>query len=158
MYFKKISYFKKLSVFLAIAILIWPLMFTYLSPANLGIATFIIYMSDTVILVNKSRKMAYSEYKLIKGTDPTNLKSHCWLISVILIKLLQLNCHWVCAMSMHMYSPLFGLHIDHRLGLIYASIVCYIILDVIYIKCYKKWVTTYVSLSTNEAESILPVT
>lgn len=150
--------FKKIPFFLSIIILIWPCIFVYTSPANNSIITFILYMSDIVTITNKNRKMVYNEYKLIKGTEPTTIKHHLWLISIIILKIVQTNCYWVLIMSIHIYSPIFNTKITRRLFMIYTSIILYILLEGIYQRIYKKWVITYNVVSTNDTELPLTIT
>ena len=150
--------FKKIPFFLSIIILLWPILFTYMSPANNSIITFIFYMADIVTKTNDNRKMVYSEYSLLKGTLPTTAKQHAWLICIILIKIIQLNCYWCLIMSIHIYSPLFNFKITHRLFIIYTSIIVYIFFEGIYQRFYKKWIISYNIVSTNDTELPLTVT
>lgn len=149
--------FKKIPFFLSIIILIWPCIFIYMSPANNYIITFILYMSDIVTITNRNRKMVYSEYKLIKGKEPITITHHIWLISIILLKIVQTNCYWTLIMSIHIYSPIFSTKITQRLFMIYTSIILYILLEGIYQRIYKKWVTLYNVVSTNDTELPLAI-
>ena len=139
---------KQISTPIAIVTFAWPIIFTYTAPANNAIITFIFYMFDLTITVNNARIMVYSEYKLLKGTDPSTFKTHMWLFSVILTKYMQLNCVWLIALSIHLYSPLYT-H-SHRFLLMYISMCIYMMLELTYQKCYKKWVISYGVLSTDD--------
>ena len=75
---------KTLSIYIWLMIAVWPLMYIFLSPVNNAIITFIAFMADFVVHVNKLRKMVYSEYKLIKGTQANSIGVHIWLLFVIL--------------------------------------------------------------------------
>jgi len=148
--------FKKIPFFISLIILIWPILFTYMSPANNSIVTFIFYMADSVTIINTNRKMVYSEYVLIKGIYPSTFKQHVWLISIVILRFIQMNCYWMLIMSIHIYSPLFSFRITHRLVIIYTSIVIYITFEAIYQRFYKKWIISYNVISTNDTE--LPLT
>ena len=99
---------KTLSIYIWLMIGSWPLMYIFLSPVNNAIITFIAFMADFVVHVNKLRKMVYSEYKLIKGTQANSIGVHVWLLFVIFIKLITMTCAWTALVGMHVYSPLYG--------------------------------------------------
>ena len=86
-----------------------------------------------------NRKMVYSEYVLIKGISPSTFKQHVWLITIVILRFIQMNCYWMLIMSIHIYSPLFSFKITHRLVIIYTSIIIYITLEAIYQRFYKKY-------------------
>lgn len=149
---------KKIPFYLAITILILPLSFTYMSPANNSIITFILIMADIVTITNVNRKMVYSEYMLLKGNGPNTVKQHLWLVCVIMFKIIQLICLWTFTMSVHIYSPFFTFKISHRMFIIYTSIILYYLLEGVYFRMYKKWVITYNVVSTNDTEMSLTIT
>lgn len=149
---------KKIPFYLTITILILPLSFTYMSPANNSIITFILIMADIVTITNVNRKMVYLEYMLLKGNSPNTVKQHLWLVCVIMFKIIQLICLWTFTMSVHIYSPFFSFKISHRMFIIYTSIILYYLLEGVYFRMYKKWVITYNAVSTNDTEMSLTIT
>jgi len=130
--------FKKIPFFLSVLILILPTLFTYFSPANNFIITFMFYMGDTVTSFNSVRIMVYSEYFLLKGSQPKSIQHNIWLISVIGMKIVQMNCYWMVVLSIHIYSPFYNFHIKHRLVFIHSFIVVHVLLEYIYIKKHIK--------------------
>ena len=73
---------KTLSIYLWCAIFIWPLIHYTISPANQAILTFIAFMCDFVVTLNKNRLMVYSEYKLIKSIKNISLRRKLKLTTV----------------------------------------------------------------------------
>ena len=143
---------KTLSIYIWLMIAAWPLMYILLSPVNNAIITFIAFMADFVVHVNKLRKMVYSEYKLIKGTQVTSVAVHIWLLFVISIKLVTMTCAWTALVGMHVYSPLYGWTNKNRVIMIYISFVLEIFCNGLYHRCYKKWIISYNVVSTDDAE------
>jgi hypothetical protein len=148
----------KIFYFLFCMFMSWPILFTYLSPANNSIITFIFYICDHLTVLKKNIKMVHSEYVLLNGHEPKALQVHIWLCFIVLIKIIQLNCCWIVAMAVHLYSPLFNIHINHRLVMIYFFIVLYYLMESLYIRYYKTWIVKYNVVSTNDAEVAIDVT
>jgi len=143
---------KTLSIYIWLMIATWPLLYTLLTPVNNAIITFIAYMADLVVHVNKTRKMVYSEYSLVKGTKPNTFMVHMWLIFVIILKLITMTCAWTGLIGMHVYSPLYGWNNKNRVVMIYISFAIEILCNGIYNRCYKKWMISYNVISTDDAE------
>ena len=133
---------------------VWPILYICLTPVNNAIITFIAYMADLVVHVNKLRKMVYSEYHLIKGIEAKSITVHIWLLFVIFLKILTMTCAWTALIGMHVYSPLYGWSNHSRVIMIYASFAIEMMSNAIYHRCYKKWIISYNVVSTDDAEII----
>ena len=144
---------KTLSIYIWLAIFLWPLLHYTVSPANQAILTFIAFMCDFVVTLNKNRLMVYAEYKLIKHVALITLRAHCWLLFIIFCRICQLMSTWLFIMCIHKFSPLIGtLDTKMTIILIYICIVLDIMLNGIYIRCYKKWIISYDVVSTYDTE------
>ena len=144
---------KTLSIYLWCAIFIWPLIHYTISPANQAILTFIAFMCDFVVTLNKNRLMVYSEYKLIKSIKNISLSAHSWLLFIIFCKICQLVSTWLFIICIHQFSPLNGsLETKMTIIIIYICIVLDILLNGIYSRCYKKWIISYDAVSTYDTE------
>lgn len=144
---------KTLSIYLWISVFLWPVLHILLSVSNHAIISFIIFMADMVIILNKNRRMVYSEYYLVKGTHPADFKSHVWLIFIIFIRLLQQFGAWISLACIHIYSPIIYFpSASSRIAVFYFFIVLDIMTEGIYRRCYKKWIVQYQPISTNDTE------
>jgi|APSaa5957512493_1039668.scaffolds.fasta_scaffold02154_9 hypothetical protein len=147
---------KTLSTFIWVAFFAWPFLHQTLSVPNHAILSFILYMADFVTFLNKNRKMVYSEYKLIKGADPQFLKTHLWLISILICRVIGQTTAWTAISAIHIFSPLYGFTLHGRLILLYTSMLFDILADGIYRRCYKKWVVHYDPVPLTNDTEILP--
>ena len=147
---------KTLSMFIWVAVFAWPLLHQFLSVPNHAILSFILYMADFVTFFNKNRMMVYSEYKLVKGHDPSSLMTHLWLISILVCRIIGQTTAWASMSAIHIFSPLYGFTLHGRAIVLYTSVLLDILADGIYRRCYKKWVVHYDALPLTNDTEILP--
>ena len=147
---------KTLSTFIWIAVFAWPFLHQTLSAPNHAILSFILYMADFVTFFNKNRVMVYSEYKLVKGSEPSSLKTHLWLISIIVCRIVGQTSAWTSMSAIHIFSPLYGFTLHGRVIVLYTSVLLDILADGIYRRSYKRWVVHYDTIPLTNDTDILP--
>jgi len=140
------SYYKYCIVFM------WPLLSFGNVSTNI-ILSFILFMADVVTDFNKNRRMVYSEYHLVRGHYPKNVRGNVWLACVIFTKTTQNICLWSMLTSVHIFSPWYNLGLHVRSYILYSSLVLYFISRGVYERSYKKWVVHYSALSTHDTEA-----
>ena len=140
------SYYKYGIVF------IWPAL-AFVNVSTNIILTFIIFIADIIIDFNKNRRMVYSEYNLVRGHYPKNIRSNIWLASVIFTKTVQNVCIWSILTTVHIFSPLYYWELHARAYALYSSLVLYFIASGVYERSYRKWVVNYSTLSTDDTEA-----